>query len=65
MTEAEDTSGKTPVTRAKAAVATTIMAAPLTPAMQGAGMMTSLPQSLSTPTGQGSSQEWEWLTMSL
>jgi GATA-binding protein, other eukaryote len=61
MAEAEDTSGKAPVTRAKAAS----MSAPLAPVLQGAGMMNSIPHAMTAGGGQGGSQEWEWLTMSL
>lgn len=61
MQEADDISGKTPVTRAKA----TTLSGPLAPAMQGAGMMATIPQGMVTGGAQGGSQEWEWLTMSL
>ena len=61
MHEAEDTVGKAPVTRAKAAT----LSAPLAPAMQGAGMMAPIPQGMATGGAQAGSQEWEWLTMSL
>jgi GATA-binding protein len=61
MADSEDTSGKAPVTRAKAAS----MSVPLAPAMQGAGMMNPISHGMATGGGQGGSQEWEWLTMSL
>ncbi len=65
MGDAEDTSGKAPVTRRKDASANNMSLPPTMAGTRGAGALNGGTQPGLSAGGGNGPQEWEWLTMSL